>query len=57
MTNGNYFLSGGAHAVIGSGTAVAAVAPDNTTQVVAVVVQVVVLIVELFKRIFPKKEK
>ena len=57
MTNGNYFLSGGAHAVIGSGTAVATVVPDNTTQVVAVVVQVVVLLVELFKRIFPKKDK
>jgi hypothetical protein len=57
MTNGNYFLSGGAHALIGSGTAVATVVPDNTTQVVAVVVQVVVLLVELFKRIFPKKDK
>lgn len=56
MSNGNYFLSGGAHALIGSGTAVATVVPDNTTQIVAVVVQVVVLIVELWKRIFKKKE-
>lgn len=56
MSNGNFFLSGGAHAVIGSGTAVATVVPDNTTQIVAVVVQVVVLIVELWKRIFKKKE-
>ena len=56
MSNGNYFLSGGAHAIIGSGTAVAAVVPDNTTQIVAVVVQVVVLIVELWKRIFKNKE-
>lgn len=56
MSNGNFFLSGGAHAVIGSGTAVATVVPDNTAQVVAVVVQVVVLIVELWKRIFKKKE-
>ena len=57
MTNGNYFLSGGEHAVIASGTAVATVVPDNTTQVVAVVVQVVVLLVELFRRIFQKKDK
>lgn len=57
MANGNYFLSGGAHALIGTGTAVSVSVPDNTTQVVAVVVQVVVLLVELFKRIFPKKDK
>ena len=43
--------------MIGTGTAVSVSVPDNTTQVVAVVVQVVVLLVELFKRIFPKKDK
>ena len=57
MANGNYFLSGGGHALIGSGTAVATVVPDTTAQSVAVCVQVVVLLVELWKRIFPKKEK
>lgn len=57
MTNGNYFLSGGGHALIASGTATAVAVPDNTTQLLAVAVQVVVLLVELFKRIFPKKDK